>query len=250
MGIGAFNGILTAIFSILPMRRKINVLDVAAELLIPQVVYFKLAKLGFKPSAIIDIGAYRGEWTRLISRFFPQTPILMIEAQTEKLGILSNVKRDIGAADLRIELLGKEDGAEVIFNVMESGSSVFDEQSDVPRERRLLKMRTLDSVLKDAGICTSPLFMKLDVQGAELDVLLGGGIATQNAEVIQLEVPLVEYNKGSPRLLTIISFMAERGFSIYDICGFIRPNHTHLAQMDLLFVRETSTLRKAHFTFS
>src|SRR5215472_10023038 len=38
---------------------------------------------GFAPRGIIDVGANKGEWTRLALSIFPKTPVLMIEPQDE-----------------------------------------------------------------------------------------------------------------------------------------------------------------------
>ncbi len=245
---GTFNQLLTAIFARLPPRRKANVVEVAMEFL-PELTYSRLAASGFRPSAIIDIGAYRGDWTRLVARAFPETPTLMIEAQAEKADYLRSVESDLPKARSVTCLLAATEGAEVTFYSMETGSSIYAERSNVPRERRVLKTRTLDGVLNENHFMRQPLLLKLDVQGAELDVLQGGQMAMQNSEIMQLEVALTSYNEGAPQSDKVIAFMAERGFSIYDICGFVRSDPTYLSQIDVLFVRKTSKLRKDHFTF-
>jgi len=246
--LSAFSSILEAAFSLLPPRRRANVVDVALGRL-PEISYSRLAASGFRPSAIIDIGAYEGNWTRLVARLFPGVPILMIEAQSEKADRLLSVQADLTHAKSVICLLGATDGEDSIVNVMESGSSLYPERSNVPREKRILKTRKLDTVLSEVNFVGSPLFIKLDVQGAELDVLRGSQGAIQNAEVVQLEVALTTYNEGAPQSDEVIAFMAERGFSIYDICGFVRPDPNYLSQIDVLFVPKGSRLRKDHFTF-
>jgi hypothetical protein len=44
--------------------------------------------------------------------------------------------------------------------------------------------------------------------------------------------------------------MDERGFVIYDIAGFVRPNQKDLAQIDVIFVRKDSKLRPDRFRFA
>jgi hypothetical protein len=89
----------------------------------------------------------------------------------------------------------------------------------------------------------SPLFLKIDVQGAELEVLAGGPKTFARCEVVQLEVPIVTYNEGAPSLLDVIRYMEERDFTPMDVSGFSRPNGIDLVQMDLLFVNRGSSLR-------
>jgi FkbM family methyltransferase len=232
----------------LPTARKVQLLDLALSH-IAEVSYFRLAKQGFRPNGIIDIGAYRGDWTRLIAKIFPQAPVLMIEAQAEKRDLLDRVRSELSLVDYKLCLLGNSEGSEVIFNVMETGSSIYSERSNMPRTQRRLPMRTLDGVLKEYPRLKEPLFIKLDVQGAELDVLRGGNGALQAAEVVQLEVALMPYNEGAPTANAVFNFMAERDFLVFDVCGFVRPNPSYVAQIDVLFVRADSKLRSDYFAF-
>jgi hypothetical protein len=93
-----------------------------------------------------------------------------------------------------------------------------------------------------------PLFLKLDVQGAELDILKGGGKALSLAELIQLEVPFASYNEGAPTAAEVVAFMDSRGFVLFDVVGFVRYRDD-LLQADFLFVREESRLRRNCITY-
>lgn len=239
---GAIRLLLDRFISKGPTDRKARLLDFALSHL-TEVSYSRLAQQGFRPNGILDIGAYHGEWTRTIAPIFPQAPILMVEAQSEKKPLLDAVCRDLPLAEYELCLLGKEGGSEVVFNVMETGSSLYNERSNAPRSQRRLPMRTLDSLLTSHPRLRHPLFLKLDVQGAELDVLLGGTDALKQAEVIQLEVALMHYNEGAPQANSVFAFMEERNFVIFDVCGFVRPDRIHLTQVDFLFVRKDSSLR-------
>jgi len=89
----------------------------------------------------------------------------------------------------------------------------------------------------------------LDVQGAELDVLTGGSHTLNLAEVVQLEVALMNYNEGAPDLNAVVNFMTAHDFSFFEICGLVKPNPKYLSQIDILFVHKSSTLRRDHFVF-
>lgn len=232
----------------LTLKRKLQFVSLALPHL-TEVSYSRLAQNGFRPNGIIDIGAYHGEWSRLIAGVYPQTPILMIEAQAEKKPQLETVCRKLSQAEFEISLLGDKDNFDARFNVMERGSSLYDERSNVPRTTRTLTMHTLDTILSRHPKLKAPLFVKLDVQGAELDVLAGGSRTLSMAEVVQLEVALMNYNEGAPDMKAVIDYMAGRDFLFFDVCGFLRPDPTCLSQIDVLFVRKGSMLRKEYFTF-
>ena len=124
------------------MRRKAQLVDLALSH-IGEVSYFRLAKHGFRPNGIIDIGAYHGEWSKFISRIYPQTPILMIEAQADKASQLEAIFALLPQAKFELSLLGNKEGSEAVFNLMETGSSLYGERSNVPRTQCTLTMHAL-----------------------------------------------------------------------------------------------------------
>ena len=113
----------------------------------------------------------------------------------------------------------------------------------------MIPMRTLDHVLSSRQRIAQPIFLKLDVQGGELECLRGGNGTLAQAEVVQLEVALLNYNEGAPQATEVISFMDAAGFTMFDIAGLVRPNGIDLVQIDIIFVRATSKLRPDFFRF-
>lgn len=207
--------------------------------------YRRIRAKGFNPASIIDVGAYEGNWTRLARSVF-DAPVIMVEAQAGKAPILEKVAGAIRDVDLITAVLAAEEGQTVTFHEMETGSSMMPESSNVGRKRVELVTRTLDSVAEELP---APIFLKIDVQGAELEVLKGGSSTLPRCELIQLEVALVPYNEGAPTMLQVLAYMDEKGFVPLDISGFSRPNGIDLAQIDLLFVPKTSSLRRTFFEF-
>jgi FkbM family methyltransferase len=201
---------------------------------------------GFTPASIIDIGAYHGDWSRMARSIYPDTPIYMIEANPEKESVLASASREIGQTEYRIALLGPRRAAAVPFNVMETGSSVLPEKTSIPRSTALLSMTTLDALFADDPPLPRPHFLKLDVQGYELEVLSAGEDVLANTEAVLLEVALLEYNEGAPLFAEVIAFMQARGLVVYDICGCLRRECNHTLYMtDLLFVQKNSRLRSS-----
>jgi FkbM family methyltransferase len=203
-----------------------------------------LRRNGFHPGFIVDVGAYRGEWSRMARGIYPDAPICMLEANPEQEPFLSAASREIGAADFRIALLGPNPAESVAFHVRGTGSSVFPENTATPCSIAQLSMTTLDRVLLTGQSYPAPYFLKLDVQGFELEILRGAEQVLQKTEAALLEVSLLEYNQGAPLFAEVVGFMAAQSFVVYDVSGFFRrESDGALYRIVLLFVRESSALR-------
>jgi FkbM family methyltransferase len=143
-------------------------------------------------------------------------------------------------------LVGPPGLREVPFVVMDdpfggTGSSVLPENSDIPRHVVMMPVVTLDELI-EAHSVVAPDFIKLDVQGYELEVLKGATKVLEHAEFVLLEVSTWQYNQGSPLLAEVVSWMEAAGFRPYDLFDFLRRSDGVLLQVDLLFVRKTSKL--------
>jgi FkbM family methyltransferase len=213
-----------------------------------EATYCRFRNAGFRPGTIIDIGANVGDWTKLIKGIFPGASVLMVEAQRELEGDLRSVASQYRDVEYRIALLGAAKLKSVQFHVGGTGSSIYRERSNASMATFDASMTTLDEIVPCP--LRSPIFLKLDVQGAELDVLRGATATLQNTEVVQLETALLSYNEGAPTSADLIAFMDKCGFAIFDIANFIRPNGKDLVQIDIIFVRKDSKLRSDRFYFT
>lgn len=199
---------------------------------------------GYAPSALIDVGAYEGHWTRNAPAIFGEIPTLMIEPQAAKRAVLEALCRELPRTRLEAQVLAARAGETVTFYEMETGSSMMAERSDAPRREVQLVTGTLDEVAPD----TDNLFLKIDAQGAELEILAGGEATLRRASLVQLEASVANYNEGAPTLREVLAFMEERGFAMLDMAGRSRIQE-YLVQMDLLFVPSDSPLRRNFFRF-
>jgi FkbM family methyltransferase len=200
---------------------------------------------GFNPSAIIDCGAFMGDWTRMAKKVFPKAQVIMIEPQEDKKPFLVRVQNEFpGTVEYIRCLLGDSPKDVVTFFEMESGSSVLEEMTLHPRRVVSLQMKTLDGILSEKNIADG-IFLKLDVQGFEIEVLKGAEKTMQKADLILLETSLLRCNRSAPLFSEVIQFMKDRGFLAYDICNLQRWRDNILLQADIFFVKENSAFRKS-----
>jgi FkbM family methyltransferase len=191
---------------------------------------------GFTPKTVLDIGAYHGEWTTLCKSIWPDCSVLMLEAAPERLPKLQR----LGSA--KQALLGASPRASVAFYEQESASSVLSESAKTNQRAIALSMQTLDEVTGGTPFA-EPDFIKVDVQGYELEVLKGGPETLRSAELVVLEANLLEIYEGAPLIHEVLCFMANQGLRAYDVCTlYRRPLDGALWQLDVIFVRDGSPL--------
>jgi FkbM family methyltransferase len=194
---------------------------------------------GFQPATIVDVGAFRGDWTRLAKRIFPSARVLMVEAQDSlrpNLAAVCSYYRDV---TYEPALLAACSGQTVDFVEMGTGSSVLEEASATPRLKVPKQTTTLDEIVESRGFQRIDL-LKLDVQGYELEVLKGAERLLPACEFVLLEASLIPINRGCSLIADIFAFMTERRFRLLDICSQVRRKDGALWQTDLMFVNERS----------
>ena len=114
---------------------------------------------------------------------------------------------------------------------------------------------TLDDLAAD-GTIKNAHYIKIDIEGAELDVLRSAHRLLSTCQSIKIEVSFIEQRLGQPLAHEVISFLQASGFTLVDICyphrwrrrplpahpfvtGFDVPySRGRLAQTDLVFFRE------------
>jgi FkbM family methyltransferase len=202
----------------------------------------RMKRLGFNPSVTIDVGAYEGEWTRCFKRIFPDAKVLMIEPQGSKIAALSRVQSELPNVELRGVLLGANGEESVGFRESETASSVLMELANRCPPTTYMPMTTLDAVTENSAFA-HPNFIKLDVQGYELEVLRGGAYTLESAEAVLMEVNLLRLHEGAPLFHESAEYIGKRGFQVYDLCSLIRrPFDGAVWQADVIFVKNSSTL--------
>ncbi len=203
---------------------------------------------GFRPAYILDVGAHNAGWSRTASSIFQNGKFFLIEPKVEMEPYLQKfVKENSGAAYFLVGAGAKNEVKTLsLWPNAGEGSSFLPREQGALQEKgvqRKVQIVTIDSLISD-GRMPSPQFLKVDVEGLELQVLAGANLALDSSEVVILEASLYQRLPGMPLIHEIISFMSSKGFLVYDFPGFHkRPESGVLFIVDICFVKEGSPLR-------
>jgi FkbM family methyltransferase len=209
--------------------------------------YALLRDQGFEPCTVIDVGVAAG--TPDLYTIFPEAYFLLVEPLSVFEPQLQSIL-ETHRGSYVLAAAGAETGR-VTFNVHVDyleGSSLFKEAMgpEADGEEIEAPLVRLDDVVEERGL-SGPFLIKVDVQGAELEVLEGAPRTLAGAEAVALEVSLFQFMKGAPEFHDVIAFMKARGFVAFDIVlGWNRPLDNALGQVDIVFVKEDGRFRKDH----
>jgi FkbM family methyltransferase len=203
----------------------------------------RLPVLGLSPRTVVDVGAAYGEWSELAGRVFPDAQLILVEPLSEFAPFLEAAARRLANATMVPAAAGRESGSGVLHVHRDLVGTSLRTESDLAAVARDVTVLTIDGLVAEHS-AEGPFVLKLDVQGAELDVLTGASATLAETELVQLETLLFPFYDGAPELADVVAFMREAGFVVYDVVDLgYRPLDGALAQVDLLFVPESSVLR-------
>ena len=210
-------------------------------------LFQRLSQLGLKINNAIDLGCHEGKWAQRFKQFYPGANLYMIDGTDKHADKLSQYGKFIHA------YVGQHDEERTFYysdsSDDETGNSLYKENSNTPFKRKPVFVQTLSNVVP-AQIYE---YIKMDVQGAELEIIEGSLEMFRKTKWVQLEVPVFQNNVGAPKFEEVINYMANSGFKVFDIENIFY--NQRLMDIDILFVNrelpmtiatETTKIRYSH----
>jgi len=191
-----------------------NLLSVFKKDLMPEdhVNFLKYMKneLKFEPKVCYDIGAAVLHWTRHVEKIWNNTEVILFDAFEPVEFLYKTHKYNIG-------LLSDKDNLDIKFyqnDLFFGGNSYYKEyDNDIFPESNFIikKSKTLDTVVKEKCF-PLPDLIKIDVQGAELDILKGATETLKHCKYLIVELQDINYNIGAPLANITIKYLEDNGW--------------------------------------
>lgn len=174
------------------------------------------------PKTILDVGSSEGNWSDAAKNVFPNSRYFLVDGDDRFTKKLSEK-----GYDHEICVLYKEE-TDVEWHKAKAngfvGGHLREEITPFGLnpdnfESVSTKARTLDKVLEENDVeFDSVDFIRIDVQGSELDVLEPcKELLKSHKPIISMVVNLIEYNKGCPLLFEVMKFFDDIGYEMRDI---------------------------------
>jgi FkbM family methyltransferase len=199
---------------------------------------------------VIDIGANSGQFAHLCRNFGYRGQIISFEpSATAHANLLRSAAADplwtvadrmaLGASTGEVEInISANSFSSSILPMLNSHLSVAPESGYTHREK--VPLRRLDHVLKTIAI-NRRIFLKLDVQGFESQVLQGATGILPHTLAVQLEMSLLPLYEDEVLMPEMCAVMHAKGFELWDLETAFRDTATgRLLQVDGVFTRQAT----------
>lgn len=206
-------------------------------------------------NCVVDVGANVGQYAAGLRTLGYRGWIISFEPVSRNLEQLRTASANDPKWRVFPWALGRENSTAEI-NLMEC--SVFDSflQPDPISAQRfdsdnqvvateLVEVRRLDHVLSECvkGIESPRIYLKLDTQGFDLQVVEGAEAILPDILALQTEVAFHKIYLGMPGFLQSLQELLLKGFEVVDFIPVTRENdHLRVIEMDCIMLRSASAI--------
>lgn len=194
---------------------------------------------------VLDVGANKGQFARKVRNIGYEGKILSFEPLNEVYEELMINSLNDKKWDIHPKCAVGNSNSDILINVSKNFASssvlnILDEHLNSAGDSKYINSYTVNQIkLDDIKIEKdyNSIFLKIDVQGYELDVLKGAEQLLKNVSLIKVEISFTKLYQDSTNWKSLIDFLFQKGFEIWDIeNGFRNPNNFKLLQSDIILV--------------
>lgn len=200
--------------------------------------------IGFSmAAALVDIGANKGQFSLAFHVLRPGATIIAFEPLPEAGDTYQRtVGRRAGATLHRVALADHIGEAEFFVTDRSDSSSLLKPSDNQFQAFQVSEARTMTVPVRRLSDCVDlaalprPVLVKIDVQGAELEVLKGCDTLEQS-DFVYVELSFVELYENQPLYGEVAAYLAKRGFELAGVFNQMMTDRFGPTQADFLFRR-------------
>lgn len=199
---------------------------------------------------VMDVGANVGDFALLAREIFPDAAIHSFEPLPDCFDKMKNVLPGDPKFFAHNIAVGSSESELDFYRSFHSPSSSFLKMSKEhmeafpqsaegqSREPIKVKLNTLDNLTRDLGL-QEKIFLKIDVQGFEMEALAGAAELLKRTYVVLIEMSFVKLYENLPLFHDVYSKMYEHGFRFHgSLAQMLHPVTGEVVQVDAIFVKE------------
>lgn len=203
----------------------------------------------YQIDCVLDVGANIGQYARYLRQCDYSGQIVSFEPLSKAYNQLkSSSKKDalwqvappvaIGNQDGEIEInISGNSEASSVLKILDSHLDISSECACVDTE--IVKLNKLNTVAKSYVDKANSVYLKIDVQGYELQVLEGASQILPKVNGIQLELSLTQLYEDQPLWNEVLEKMNQLNYELYAIVPVFTDMKTgKLLQMDGIFCKK------------
>lgn len=202
----------------------------------------------FGITKILDVGANTGQYAQELRKIKFEGEIISFEPISSVFEIIKDNLKNDSKATVKNFALGDKNETKTINIAKNLASSsfftrtkYFEEiatQTEYVSEEKV-EIKVLDSIFDSICKANDVVFLKLDTQGYEKNILSGAAESLKKVKGIQIELALKPTYNEQPSFKEIFKIIEDAGFTLYSIEeGFEDENSGRLLEVDAIFFRE------------
>lgn len=196
---------------------------------------------------VLDVGAFTGTYGRMLRDLGYRGRIVSFEPATENFALLAREAEGDGAWEVRRVAVGSAAGTLELHLTGSSGSNslltpnayALTEMPRFFKDRgsETVEVVTVDDVFDDTTRGASSVFMKIDTQGFDLEVIRGAAASLERLAAVQVELALRRTYEGQPSYLDFLAHLDERGFAPALLFPTFPDSTGRIVECDCVLIR-------------
>jgi FkbM family methyltransferase len=200
---------------------------------------------------VLDVGAHGGGYASFLRRNGYKGRVISFEPVASNYELLQQAALDDGLWETHNVALGSEDGegqmnvthSTLLSSFHQPSNSVMVKAAAIDHVERVV-VRRLDSLLPEITDLGDQIFLKMDTQGWDLEVLHGASGVLGDVKAIQSEVSMIPIYDGMPNLQESLKCFRELGYSVADMFPVVYDSSYRTIEFDCICVSDELRVRR------